>query len=215
MQCGHCHTEVEQGAKFCAHCGSVLTQETCQTAPVHSQTNTAGLILQSPAPFPDRMTQYNLAYIIITIVFAIIGIANGAFWAGMLAAALLNGMWYLLKKNLIARGKVVACGMKKYALPTRISTQDISARIVTPLSHVHMMIEVRDVQISVYHDKVEHIITFDYQRGTFIVQTFRVSGAAKLFLGSDYSVLYRYAMADVPLIVFTIQQELMKIGQNQ
>lgn len=213
MYCKKCGKQILEDSKFCESCGAKIEAEIILEGGSFTEPpkfsvplNSSGKILESPAPFENKMNIFSLGYAIIPVVMIIIGLILGNSISGMFILGLIFDIFWLIIKNIIAGGKIVYGNCIDYDLPMNVSPDELSSIVAKPFAEIYMPLERTGDVLTIRYDKVFFDIYIDNDKGTFHILPYQ-SFASKAF-GKRNITLYRKAATALPLIIFTIQNEL-------
>lgn len=115
-------------------------------------------------------------------------------------------IFWLVIKNVIAGFKVTFGNTIDYNLPVNVSPEELSSIVAKPFAEIYMPLERTGDVLTIRYDKVFFDVYMDNDKGTFHILPYQ-SFASKAF-GRRNITLYRKAATALPLIIFTIQNEL-------
>ncbi|MCT8977439.1 hypothetical protein N4T77_12580 [Clostridium sp. CX1] len=162
------------------------------------------LNLSSPAPFKNELKKFNIFYAILSIIF-IISFKKDV---GSIISILMGICASFLIINIIAAFKVDKLRATAFTLPVLMPKDQIIDLITLPLTQLNMKVENLKHYIRITHNKMQYDIIIYPDKNTFIIWPQKTL-LSRLF-SRIHTKLYKNAIISMPIISYTIQNEINK-----
>lgn len=169
-----------------------------------------GLKLTSAAPMEDRLSKYNIIYMIFFIAGCILGAVSNSNWFFM-------GLIFLIPagfvKSMIATKLVLDLQKMSFSIERALSGQEMAGLAAIPLTQLGMIVTVDNGEAVVSYKGMQYYIRI-YSDLTFGL-IFDRSFASNFIGGHRYISQYKKALIAMSLIAFTIQSEMSKAEKTK
>lgn len=213
IQCNQCGASNPDDSLFCQKCGrrlDTLAQQAAQVMPVNRpQITHNGVVLSSPAPYPDKLSNWQAIYLLFAIggFWAIIRTndPNTSFFNHVAGCILLSAFCMFAFYQLLtfwSKIKINKLLEIQYRLPKSIEDSAIISKVAFQFLSMSMNVDVNpDVGgLKVLSGDNVYYVIIDRSKSIFTIRM-QIPG------GLDH---YTHMIQDVPKIVYVIQQCLMK-----